>query len=924
MRLIICYLYLFLFSISYCLGQGSFGKITSQPADFIRYGLTPVSYFSGKVNVEIPLYTLQDPDFSMPLSLSYTSDGLKPAKHPGLVGLDWVVNFGGVITREVYGAPDDANGHNGYDPASNSGYNMERGFWIASQERKFTAKQLLTFAPSVVECDSYSCYLPMTSGGYYYDAQPDLFLFRFPGTTGHFMIDNDGHIQSTDPELKIDISGLSVQYVENQYPRSSVIKITDGNGYVYSFGGDLSALEYRNDVKPGQNMPFKDRRSVIMAWHLVKIQAPNGRVMNFNYASGFVDRIDSPYWQASSSSDNTSWDRRTYSAVKGVYPASITIPDTGVSVEFSLSRETCRKFYLGFADYNYLSFQLSSLSVKQDSKEIYKYVFEYDNKQHLRFLKSVHMPDGGVYRMEYNHTTYPEPDTKHVDFWGYWSLDNSQGSGLLKKMVYPTGGYSEFLYEPHSYRERVETRVYINSFTPMLVEKEGVAGGFRVSQICNVDGKTQGKECRTFKYEDQSGRKSGILCQYPPYFINDQGNEVYVVSDIWYKNYNIEDQHVGYSNVKECFDDGSFIYYVYSDYRSNPDNPDVSLKQNTKASELSLVSCNVNRVTSASQERGRLLSKSFFQRDGSLSKRESYFYSDVGVNDEMLPLDPDYDRVPFDPGDYIVSFRSMEGGALAKKIYLKSYPLQASVERTSAPQGSVLRTKRYKYNRLNQLIEQKDYCSDGSTLKHTYAYPNERTSLEVSNVYNRMVAANMINKPVEETTFRNTRRLASSRTTYRMHGSLPVKDSIMQSFRNEPYQFMTAYPYYDSFGHALFEVNRDGTRTIRLWGYNCRYLVAEIRNIPETNMNTVWSIIRPERFSFSSSPDFSFVEVLRSSYPDIQVYLYTYSPLVGVLSVTSPNGKVTNFRYDAAGRLVEKTDHVGHVESKYEYNYMPY
>lgn len=49
MRLIICYLYLFLFSISYCLGQGSFGKITSQPADFIRYGLTPVSYFQERL-----------------------------------------------------------------------------------------------------------------------------------------------------------------------------------------------------------------------------------------------------------------------------------------------------------------------------------------------------------------------------------------------------------------------------------------------------------------------------------------------------------------------------------------------------------------------------------------------------------------------------------------------------------------------------------------------------------------------------------------------------------------------------------------------------------------------------------------------------------------------------------------------------------
>lgn len=172
--------------------------------------------------------------------------------------------------------------------------------------------------------------------------------------------------------------------------------------------------------------------------------------------------------------------------------------------------------------------------------------------------------------------------------------------------------------------------------------------------------------------------------------------------------------------------------------------------------------------------------------------------------------------------------------------------------------------------------------------------------------------------------FWNTQKLTSSRTTYRIHGNLPVKDFIMQSFKNEPYQFMTAYPYYDSFGHALFEINRGGTRTIRLWGYNCRYLVAEMYNIPETDMNAAWNIIRPENFSFSSSPVFSFVNVLRRSYPDIQVYLYTYSPLVGVCSVTSPNGKVTNFRYDAAGRLVERTDHAGHVESRYEYNYMPY
>lgn len=67
------------------------------------------------------------------------------------------------------------------------------------------------------------------------------------------------------------------------------------------------------------------------------------------------------------------------------------------------------------------------------------------------------MPDGGVYRMEYNH--YISRAGHEILIFGVLSLDNSQGSGLLKNGL-SDRGYSEFLYEPHSYRERAETRVY--------------------------------------------------------------------------------------------------------------------------------------------------------------------------------------------------------------------------------------------------------------------------------------------------------------------------------------------------------------------------------------------------------------------------------------------------------------------------------
>lgn len=913
-----------MYCIPVCFSQDNFGKVTSQSADFIRYGLVPVSYFSGKAKIEIPLYTLEDPDFSIPLSLNYVSDGLKPAKHPGLVGLDWTLNFSGIITREVYGAPDDANGYSGHDPSTNTGYNMEKGFWNALQEKKYSAEQLLKFDPSAITCNAFYCNLPTTSDGYDYDAQPDLFLFRFPGGTGSFMITNDGNIKSNDPKIKVDLSDFSTQYVTNNIPNNSAIKITDGNGYVYYFGGDVSSLEYRIKMKPNHTLPLTERRPVIMAWHLVKVQAPNGRIMNFNYTSGFRDLPYSPYWQAAASSNDAApLDQRSYSAVKGVYPESITIPDTGVSIYFSLSEETCRNFYLRFQDYNKPSFQLNSISIKQDGKPIYNYNFEYENKQHLRFLKKVTMPDVGIYQLEYNHTDYPEPDTRYVDHWGYWSPNyNSMPLpyGLLKTIIYPTGGSSDLSYEPHQYSKRVETQVNPNSFNPNLVNKEGIAGGFRVSSICNMNGMFEKRKCYKFKYEDENGNDSGILYQYPPYYIDKNKREIFIVSDIWYKNYNIEDQHVGYSYVKEYFDDGSNNHYTYSDYITNPDHHDVYLKRYTQASELNMVLCNVNRVSSASQERGRLLIKRFYNNNNTLLKKESYSYREIIDLDEPLPFDSTYYENP-NNSDYIVSFRPMEGGALAKKVYLKSYPLLRNIERSYFPQGLLISTKQYKYSSFDQLIEQTESCSDGSTLKTIYTYPNNYQSLSTPNVYNHMVSANIINNPIEKTNFRNTLRLSSSRITYRMNGNLPVKDTVMQAFGNQPYLFEVTYPYYDSHGHALLEVCKNDTRTIRLWGYKSRYLVAEIRNIPDTNMDYIWNIIQPKVFSSKPTPDFSFVNILRNSYPNIQVYLYTYSPLIGPTSVTAPNGTKTNYYYDAAGRLIKISDHNESVKTMYEYNY---
>ena len=81
--------------------QMDFTKLAPQTADFMRHENLPVSLYNGQVNVSIPLYHIEDKDFDIPLVLNYASDGYKPAKRAGWVGLNWSLSGIGAVTREV-------------------------------------------------------------------------------------------------------------------------------------------------------------------------------------------------------------------------------------------------------------------------------------------------------------------------------------------------------------------------------------------------------------------------------------------------------------------------------------------------------------------------------------------------------------------------------------------------------------------------------------------------------------------------------------------------------------------------------------------------------------------------------------------------------------------------------------------------------
>ena len=134
------------------------GKTSPQTADFVRYGNMPVSLYTGQVSVSVPLYHLQDPDFDLPLVLNYSADGLKPHKRPGWAGLNWSLGGTGVITREVYNAPDD------YADYQYPGGVTYMGFWQAVQKRPYDPKELYNFNEEVVKVQGGTYALPTIDG----------------------------------------------------------------------------------------------------------------------------------------------------------------------------------------------------------------------------------------------------------------------------------------------------------------------------------------------------------------------------------------------------------------------------------------------------------------------------------------------------------------------------------------------------------------------------------------------------------------------------------------------------------------------------------------------------------------------------------------------------------------------------------------
>lgn len=467
----------------------SFNKNTKSPqaTDFIRYGNIPIKKNIGELDLNIPLLSIptQNGD-KVSLDLSYNASGFIPDKKSGIVGFNWNLMAGGVITRSVVGAADDQIG----SPQTLNGYNghYEHGYLVGI--RQFgsnisalpTDNDLLNPNPNklVVALDNQSDeFFEVRLNGYpnnnttRYETTSDKYSFNFNGISGSFFIAPDGKVEviTNEPhKLKVDLSGMSSQpYTSACSPlNESEIIITDEVGNKYYFGKQSRNLEY--NVFLGDNATGSNAQTpVISSWYQYKTEYQNGDVLKYNYQedniapyniqSSFCIIGNNTFWHGDptqyrdlkkfldlhSTGDNNS--KQVYNLVKKAYLSNIEYKDYKIVFSYSDQDNLYKNVAITGSQFGkVLQKKLDKIQLYNQTNLINAIDFGYEvyNTQYPRiFLKTVKEAGKEPYEFSYdtsNAAYTPSPITFAVDYWGYYNGKTSNDVGI--PVIFPAVNYS--------------------------------------------------------------------------------------------------------------------------------------------------------------------------------------------------------------------------------------------------------------------------------------------------------------------------------------------------------------------------------------------------------------------------------------------------------------------------------------------------
>lgn len=576
---------------------------TPEAASLIKFVETPVSYFNGIPNINVPLYEIKEKGMSVPITLSYHSNGLKVTEEASWVGLGWSLQAGGMIVQIPMGA---------HDGGSHACSHFELGTMVPNLYNHENLGNINTDATELYKLngEQYTTEHLEQLPWLRMDGETDLYMYNFNGYSGKFIKSGGAYYDLTHNKIKFSKSG-------NHF------SVITPDGYRYYF--DVTELKRPIGLIDG-GLPAMDGCDGYTAstYYLTRIENPNNPddQINFIYKSfselyspystsfepyltgtyfepavdGCVPQMSyySSYYEHSSQYQgekkrlsttfvlpfylkriefSTGYLEFELSARKDLYGFKLdaikvfnsgeakAIKSYNLAYDYFTSQENFGSDYFKLSGYgegyyinypeNYRRKRLKLLSVTEvspSSSEGKKYQFEYFDGQ-LPYKSSLSQDYWGYHNGKQNHLSLVPDFRRYLHrlsvptvFWKWKGANRepdelSMKLGVLKKIIYPTKGWTSFDYEINQYTNlteqqglkfeyttvhaqdvnRVESDLYGGAYRPgvsikeFVVNNDNTIADISVNLFCNCTSNSCDCDDDQISYDCSGGSGATLL-----------------------------------------------------------------------------------------------------------------------------------------------------------------------------------------------------------------------------------------------------------------------------------------------------------------------------------------------------------------------------------------------------------------------------
>lgn len=893
-----------------------------QAAALARYGEYPVSLATGVPQISIPLYEIKLGNYTLPISISYHASGIKVDDVASTVGLGWVLNAGGAVSRTIMGAADLK------ESTVNSHY--------------FSSDTISQIINDALAAGGSGFLTNIIRGGVKadYDICSDRYAYNFATKSGVF--------RYSDKDRRFVTLNHHPIYIEGYGGQDSYFYIIDSDGIVYVFR-DKEYVGIFDD----------ENLTDVSSWFLSEIQTPNGNIVfSYRRAEDFETRILSQQLKTG----------EYYYWVENFPESGMHVESTCTTNHFSSKTRILNRTVLltkiewngGKVSFTYSNDRadiaperLVNMSVEGcDGTTLKTVIFDNDNymgtsdTDRRMFLTSLSVSNEGTYTFTYNRQySFPKyiqgaDDLCHTDFWGYyngghsryhiprealqeaqsqftyveggavtlslcadrWPNFNYSKTGILEKIDYPTGGYTQFTYEQNN------------------VGEDHYRGGLRIKNISNYNSGGSLQERRSYSYT------AGHPTQISP-------REAYVFDTYAFPITGFPVYPERYATCSSesllplCDGSGSPVFY-------------------TDISETNLL----GHVTKYHYKNGCLYDYGNVIIDTSICPQlNPAALNDEGNNDPLLEyrkvyegnalvMMESYNYTPhkldsFSIGTKLVYvMESAEMVDLSNPAYLQYAPMTSYVKTftldsktTSYPQLGLSTTETYTYDPLFRTLGTKTRTvtnSDGKAFKHVNEYVFESSDTICQEMVRDYC---IVDQVVGTKEYCNNTLLSSTHTTFKKQNDWFYPEYYYESTLGGPMNERWHLQDYDAYGNPRTIIENSTDKTALVWGFKSSWPVAKVSGLSYSELQSLGLTSTLNNIANDSIPSrmSGYLTILRNGIgSNGLITAYNYKPLFGVSAITAENDYTTYYDYNSTdGKLSVIRDADGPLQ-QFSYQYV--